>query len=59
MVIEMAKMQLDGDDDKVQMIRNIVSDCASQTDTDRCEAAGKICDCVQKGAQARAITFTM
>lgn len=55
----MAKMQLDGDDAKVQMVRNISNECASQTDSDRCEAAAKICDCIQKGCQARAITFTM
>lgn len=59
MVVEMAKMQLDGDDAKVQMIREISDRCASQTDDDRCEAAAKICDCIQKGCQASALTFTM
>ena len=59
MVVDMAKMQLDGDDTKVQMIRDIANECASQTDSDRCEAAAKICDCIQKGCQSRAITFTM
>lgn len=55
----MAKVQLDDNDDKVQKVRNIVNDCTSQTDSDRCEAAAKICDCVQKGCQARDITFSM
>lgn len=55
----MAKMQLDGDEAKVQMVRDISNECASQTDSDRCEAAAKICDCIQKGCQARALTFTM
>lgn len=55
----MAKMQFDGDDAKVQMVRNIANDCAGQTDSDRCEAAAKICDCIQKGCQARGLTFTM
>lgn len=58
-VVEMADMQLDGDAAKVQMFRGIANECASQTDADRCEAAAKICGCVQKGVQAKGLTFSM
>lgn len=55
----MANEHFDGDDAKVQMIRDVANECASQTDSDRCEAAAKICDCIQKGCQARSLSFTM
>lgn len=57
--VAMANMQLDGDAAKVKMLRDIATECASQTDADRCEAASKIVGCVQKGVQANSLTFTM
>lgn len=58
-VVGMSNMQLDGDAAKVQMFRDIANECASQTDADRCEAAAKIVGCVQKGVQAKDLTFSM
>lgn len=58
-VVEIAKEHFDRDDAKVQMIRDVANECASQTDSDRCEAAAKICNCMQKGCQARSLSFTM
>lgn len=57
--VGMAEMQLDGDATKVQLFRDIANECAGQTDVDRCEAAAKICGCIQNGVQAKQLTFTM
>lgn len=55
--ISMASMKFDGDPNKIQIVQDSVNECANETDPDRCEAAGKICNCIHNAAKSRGLDF--
>lgn len=53
----MAKMVLK-DEKKVNVAREIATECGAVTDTDRCELAYKMLECAVKAAEKRGINFS-
>lgn len=55
--VNLAKMAYEDDEEKAKKARELATDCASVTDTDRCEAASKIFDCGHNVFQTRGFSF--
>lgn len=55
--VSMAKMAFGDNTEQLQMARDIATECANETDADRCEAAFKIMLCGERGARARGLIF--
>lgn len=51
------KVKFNGDPGITKSITKIVDDCATVTDSDRCEAAGKIMVCAQNSAATIGLNF--
>lgn len=53
----MAKTAFSDNSDQLQLAREIIKECASVTDADRCEAAYKIKECGELAAKDRGLNF--
>lgn len=55
-LVAMAKMGFDGDAAKMDLARELSTNCADITDGERCEAAFKIFGCMKDQAIAKGLT---
>lgn len=55
--MRMAKVAFSDNTEQLRIIREIIKECASVTDVDRCEAAYKIKACGELAAKARGLTL--
>lgn len=56
-IIALAEEEFDSDEESVQMVRDLASDCADVTDDNRCEAAIKIFECGHISAKVRGVSL--
>lgn len=55
--MRMAKTAFSDNSGQLQLAREIIKECASVTDADRCEAAYKIKECGELAARDRGLNF--
>lgn len=56
-VVDMARMALDDDTPKVNIVREVATECSTLTDADRCEAAAILYNCIHDRVNARGVAF--
>lgn len=53
----MTKIEFNDDPGMVSIAIDILKECASETDEDRCEAVYKLMKCIDDAAKARGLVF--
>lgn len=56
-VVDLARMALDDDTTKVNIVREVAIECANLTDADRCEAAARLYNCIHDKVNAKGVAF--
>lgn len=56
-IIALAEQEFESDDKNIQIVRDLANDCAFVTDSDRCEAAIKIFECIHISAKVRGVNL--
>lgn len=56
-LVAIVKMMYGDDEAKLQTTRDISGECATVTDSNRCEAAFKILECTKHAHQTRGLKF--
>lgn len=55
--VAMAKAAFGDDPERLKIARAVATECASETDADRCEAAGKMVACTDRSVRKHGLNF--